>query len=164
MIRKRKLHSFWAVWKDKIIQTRNKPEQKYWNCQIQINIDWVKQITRNIKHRKENEKYERQKNNDLEIKAQIEQIKAYRENGDLPSVLKEFSKLSRKHYISITELKGNDDGNIANPEEIWRKIDKHIEDILHDANVYQGETKFAESLTQNNINTNMIKDGENPEI
>ena len=61
-----------------------------------------------------------------------------------------------KPFTKITELKGDENKNIADPSEIREKIDEHIKEILRDSNQYPNDIKFTPFLTEDNLNSNHI--------
>ena len=66
--------------------------------------------------------------------------------------------------MSITELKGDNERNIADPDDIRKAIDTHIEEILHDSNSNPEDNIFITHLSQENTNNNMINSDNNPDI
>ena len=156
LLKNKRMQSFWADWKDMSHPNHLRYDGNIWNHQIKNNYNMIKNVTRYIKNQKEEAKIKRQEENDMKLKAHISQIKKFRQNGDLPSVLKEFKRFSKKPFVSITELKGNDGINIADPDEIRKKIDLHIEEILNDPKLNPDDDNFQTHLTETNIANNMI--------
>ena len=66
--------------------------------------------------------------------------------------------------MSITELKGDNERNIADPDDIRKAIDTHIEEILHDSDSNPEDNIFITHLSQENTNNNMINSDNNPDI
>ena len=103
---------------------KNKPpnaSQNYrnpnpWNIQIKIIYAWLEQIGGNVKNVKTISQGQRENDTDIRIAKHIEQTQPYRNIGDLLSALKEFGGLPRKPYVAISELKEDNNPNIADPD------------------------------------------------
>ena len=95
-------------------------------------------------------------------------IKGYRDKGDLPSIMKEFKKITRKPIPKIKELKNKNGDGIVNPKKMLEEIDKHIEKNMKKSAQEEEENElepdFIEQINKLGPSDNLINMKENDYI
>ena len=126
-IRLSRLAKIWSNWKEIKGYTRN--EQNRYIGKIKYEHIWINQIESNIKNIKN---IYRNKNNlkkEKTMKDQIERINMFRKKNDLPSILKEFKKITNKPFKKINELKNSRNEHVINKDEILHEIEKTLKNM-----------------------------------